>query len=568
MVCKGMKVKKPSIGGPFRAKRLQTPRRLAFYALLCGVMLVAGCTLPARKDAATANDAPPPAPREFRAVWVASVANIDWPSRSNLTVAEQKAEIVSIINRAAELNLNAIILQVRTSADALYDSKLEPWSEYLTGEQGKAPQPFYDPLSEWIDLAHARGIELHAWFNPYRARHTSAKSPPSRTHIANTNPAAVKSYGGYLWMDPGEAVAAQRTLDVILDVVRRYDIDGVHIDDYFYPYPVTSPAPTAPSAPAAPPVEIDFPDEAAWSAYLLAGGKLSRADWRRQNVNQLIEKVYAGIKTEKRWVKFGVSPFGLGKPELRPPGIAGFSQYDKLFADVELWLQKGWLDYFVPQLYWRIDSPQQAYGVLLDYWLKQNTANRHVWPGLYTSRISATANANPGDNSAVWEPTEILNQIALTRKRATNEPLAQGHVHFSMAALSQNRKSVSDRLQREAYSGAVMVPAMPWLGTPPPPPLLTLVPGNASRKSIVSVSSGAGGLPSKYAVWKREGESGKWQFQIIPVANADLVRGSLNFPIDLNAGDRRYVISAIDRVGNESTRVTLVVGAEGIKVMP
>ena len=568
MVYKGLKMTKPGIGGHFGGKSLQTPRQMAFYAFLFTAMLIAGCTLPAHKDSAGTSNIAPPTPREFRAVWVASVANIDWPSRSNLSVAEQKAEIASIVNRAADLNLNAIIVQVRTSADALYDSKLEPWSEYLTGEQGKAPQPFYDPLSEWIDLAHARGIELHAWFNPYRARHTSAKSPPSRSHIANTHPTAVKSYGGYLWMDPGETVAAQRTLEVILDVTRRYDIDGVHLDDYFYPYPVTAPAPSTSAAIAEPLVEVDFPDEPAWSAYLLAGGKLARADWRRQNVNQLIEKIYAGIKNEKRWVKFGVSPFGLGKPELRPPGIAGFSQYDKLYADVELWLQKGWLDYFVPQLYWRIDSPQQAYGVLLDYWLKQNTANRHVWPGLYTSRISATANANPGDNPATWEPAEILNQIALTRQRASVEPLAQGHVHFSMAALSQNRKSISDRLQREAYSGAAIVPAMPWLGTPPPPPLLTPIPGNATRKGGVSISAGAAGLPSKYAVWKREGENGKWQIQILPVVNADVVRGTLNLPIDDGAGERRYVISAIDRAGNESPRVTLAIDADGMKVLP
>ncbi len=571
MVRESMKQATSSTGAHFRAKGLQKPRPLAFYALLCWVILVAGCTLPARKDAASSSDVPPPAPREFRAAWVASVANIDWPTRSNLSVAEQKAEIAAIVNRAADLNLNAIILQVRTSADALYDSKLEPWSEYLTGEQGKAPQPFYDPLNEWIELAHARGIELHAWFNPYRARHTAAKSPPSRTHIANTHPTAVKSYGGFLWMDPGEAVAAQRTLDVILDVVRRYDIDGVHIDDYFYPYPVAAPAPATPSSPTPPPVEIDFPDEPAWSAYLLAGGKLARADWRRQNVNQLIEKIYAGIKNEKRWVKFGVSPFGLGKPALRPPGIAGFSQYDKLYADVELWLQKGWLDYLVPQLYWRIDSPPQAFGVLLDYWLKQNTANRHVWPGLFTSRISADASSIPGtpiDNARSWDPAEILNQIALTRNRAASEPLAQGHVHFSMAALSQNRKSISDHLKRETYRGAAISPAMPWLGSPPAAPLLIPIPGNATRKSVVSVSAGSGGLPVKYATWTRDGDAAAWQFRIVPVTHADVVRGALNFPIDLDATERRYVISAIDRVGNESPRVTLATGAAGVRILP
>ena len=536
---------------------------MAFYVALCWVLIIAGCTQPMQRNSLEVTNAPPPAPREFRAVWVASVANIDWPSRKDLSVGEQRAEISSIIERASELNLNAIILQVRTSADALYDSKLEPWSEYLTGEQGKAPQPYYDPLNEWIEKAHARGIELHAWFNPYRARHTAAKSPPSRDHIANTHPAAVKSYGGYLWMDPGEPIAAKRTLEVILDVVRRYDIDGVHIDDYFYPYPVATPA-SLPSAPA----EIDFPDDPAWSNYLLTGGKLARADWRRQNVNALIEKIYTGIKAEKRWVKFGVSPFGLGKPELRPPGIVGFSQYDKLYADVELWLQRGWMDYLAPQLYWPIDQPSQAYGVLLDYWLRQNTAKRHVWPGLFTSRITPGANPNPEDNSRSWEPTEILNQIALTRTRAVAEPLASGQVHFSMAALSQNRKSISDHLKRAAYHSAALVPAMPWLGAPPAAPIITPNVGTPPQKMSLQISSGAGALPARYAIWTSEEKTNGWKFQSKLVGTQDRAKGSLNWPLDYTGASSVMVISAIDRVGNESARVTIKVSPEGVRISP
>ena len=201
-------------GGASRPLMAEGTRRMAFYAFMFCTLFVAGCAQVTKSPISPDDLAnmPPPTPREFRAVWVATVANIDWPSRKDLTVDQQKAEIVAIIERTKQLNLNTIILQVRTSADALYDSKIEPWSEYLTGEQGRAPQPFYDPLAEWIEKAHARGIELHAWFNPYRARHVSAKSAPSRDHIANTNPTAVKSYGGYLWMDPGEPVAAQRRI--------------------------------------------------------------------------------------------------------------------------------------------------------------------------------------------------------------------------------------------------------------------------------------------------------------------------------------------------------------------
>ena len=190
---------------------------------------------------AVGGDVPPPAPREFRAAWVSTVANIDWPSKPNLSAAKQQLEAVAILDRAKALNLNAIVLQVRPAADAIYPSSIEPWSEYLTGLQGLAPQPYYDPLHFWVTQAHLRGLELHAWFNPYRARQNGARSPAAPNHVSRTRPTAVKSYGKYLWMDPGEEAAVQQTLDVVLDVVRRYDIDGVHIDDYFYPYPIEAP---------------------------------------------------------------------------------------------------------------------------------------------------------------------------------------------------------------------------------------------------------------------------------------------------------------------------------------
>jgi len=277
------------------------------------------------------------APREFRGAWVASVANIDWPSRPGLAAEAQRAEITRIVERARDIGLNALIVQVRPAADALYESALEPWSEYLTGEQGKSPG--YDPLAFWIAEAHRRGIELHAWFNPYRARHSSARSALAANHVANTAPQIVKSYGDVMWMDPGEAQASQRTVDVIADVTRRYDVDGIHIDDYFYPYPV-----------AADGAELAFPDDPSWQAYVLAGGTLARDDWRRRNVDALVERIHAAVHREKPGVRFGVSPFGIGKPQARPPGVAGFSQYDKIYADVELWLARGWLDYLAPQL--------------------------------------------------------------------------------------------------------------------------------------------------------------------------------------------------------------------------
>ncbi|MES2258679.1 MAG: family 10 glycosylhydrolase [Pseudomonadota bacterium] len=496
---------------------------------------------PAPGGPAANGPMPPPAPREFRAAWVSTVANIDWPSRSNLPVAKQQAEAIAILDRAKGLNLNAIVLQVRPSADAIYPSELEPWSEFLNGQQGRAPQPMYDPLKFWIDQAHARGLELHAWFNPYRARHATAKTPLVREHIANMKPETVKTYGRYLWMDPGEAQASKHTLDVILDVVRRYDIDGVHIDDYFYPYPIEAPGATGAEAAAlegvpagGPRAELEFPDQQSWQRYLLGGGRLERAAWRRQNVNQLIEALYLGIHREKAWVRFGISPFGIGRPDRRPPGIIGFSQYDKLYADAELWLQKGWLDYLAPQLYWPIAQQPQAFDVLLDYWLRENIRGRHVWPGLYTSRIDNTAKS--------FEPEEIVKQIGVLRSRAG----VHGHLHFSIAALMQNRKGVADQLKAVSYQSAALVPATPWLGSEAP----------AAPK--VGVRRGAAGLDLKlsagrnaahYAIWARYGE--EWRFTTAPAARTDV---TLADAAGVAAGT--VVVSAVDRLGNESERVT------------
>ena len=398
-------------------------------------LFMSACTLPETNPAAPLQ--------EFRGAWVASVSNIDWPSRPGLPVAQQQAEIVRIVATARAIGLNALIVQVRPAADALYPSALEPWSEYLTGEQGKAPEPFYDPLAFWIAEAHRRGIELHAWFNPYRARHPSARSPLAPSHVANTLPDAVKRYGDYLWLDPGEAASAQRAIDVITDVTRRYDVDGIHIDDYFYPYPEKG----------SDGGEIEFPDERSWALYRLSGGSLARADWRRANVDALVERMHAAVHREKPWVKFGVSPFGVGRPDLRPPGVAGFSQYDSIYANVELWLARGWLDYLAPQLYWPVDSPEQPFRVLLDSWLKANTAGRHVWPGFFTSRIDDTAKS--------WSVEEIANQVAITRARGVN-----GHIHFSMAALVQNRRGIADRL-KALYPQPARVPDTPWLAPRP-----------------------------------------------------------------------------------------------------
>ncbi|WP_426113993.1 glycoside hydrolase family 10 protein [Massilia sp. PWRC2] len=538
-------------------RQFKPQRRALALAIFCAGALLASCStvkppLPATAGPAvgapvrpavapgTALLTPPPAPREFRAVWVSTVANIDWPSKSNLNGAQQQAEAIAILERAKSMHMNAIVLQVRPSADAIYPSTIEPWTEYLTGAQGTPPKPYYDPLAFWVAQAHARGLQLHAWFNPYRARQTVAKSAVAGNHISRSNPAIVKAYGKALWMDPGEAAAVKQTVDVVLDVVRRYDIDGVHIDDYFYPYPI-EPTGAAGEALALESStgknEVDFPDGPSWQRYLADGGKLERAAWRRQNVNTLIERLYTGIHHEKSWVLFGISPFGLGKPALRPKGIVGFSQYDKLYADAELWLQNGWLDYLSPQLYWAIDQKGQAYDVLLDYWIGQNRQQRHIWPGLFTSRIGAPAKE--------YAPGEIVQQIGVTRSR----PGASGHVHFSMAALMDNRKGIADQLKAGHYLAPALVPATPWLGaTVPGAPQV-----RARREAAgVRLKLAPGSANSAYAIWTRYGS--EWRFAVTPVATDDLL---LSDDPRLGAPDAVFV-NAVDRLGNESAPLAVL----------
>lgn len=378
---------------------------------------------------AASGTALPAPPREWRAAWIATVANIDWPSKPGLSAEAQQAEIKAICDTAVGIGLNALILQVRTSNDALYESNLEPWSEYLSGTQGQ--HPGYDPLAVWLAEARLRGLELHAWFNPYRSRHSSAKSPLADGHISRTRPEWVRTYGDQLWMDPGEPAAAEHTLAVVRDLLSRYAVDGVHIDDYFYPYPIVD---------AATKLEVDFPDEPSWQRYVAGGGSLGRHDWRRYNVNTLVQRLYALAHEVRPGTRVGVSPFGIPKPSARPPGIAGFSQYDKLYADVELWLREGWMDYLAPQLYWPRAQVPQAFEPLLQAWRALNPLGRPIHPGLFTSRINDTPQS--------WQPDEVLAQIDSIRRLSPGS----GHIHFSMAALSQNRKGIADALRAQAYA--------------------------------------------------------------------------------------------------------------------
>ncbi len=377
--------------------------------------------------------------RELRAAWVATVANIDWPSKPGLSVDEQKEEMIDILDRAASLNLNAIIFQVRPAADALYDSPYEPWSYYLTGKMGQAPLPEYDPLEFAVTEAHQRGLELHAWFNPYRAGHPADKSEISPDHVSKVHPDWVHEYGDYLWLDPGIPEVRQYTVDLILDVVKRYDIDGVHFDDYFYPYPSYANG-------------ADFPDTESWQTAVENGSTLSRKDWRRNNVNLLMEELSKEISNIKPHVKFGISPFGIWRPGY-PKQTTGFDAYDELYADARLWLKQGWVDYFTPQIYYRLDQVGQPFPIMLDWWVDQNDYDRHIWPGLFTSRIRTT-----------WPANEITGQLYTSRAF----PNVTGAVHFSMKTFMENPDDFNQILAAGPNAYPSLIPESPWMSTQKP----------------------------------------------------------------------------------------------------
>ena len=474
---------------------------------------------------ARSQEAPPPVPREFRAVWVATVSNIDWPSKPGLSTWDQQAELIAILDKAVKLHMNAVVLQVRPAADALYASKLEPWSEYITGQMGRPPEPYYDPLAFAVAEAHKRGLELHAWFNPYRAHHPSAKSPISANHLSETRPGMVRTYGHHLWLDPGDPAVRRHSIQVLTDVVKRYDVDGIHLDDYFYPYKERDSAG----------VIIDFPDSVTWNRYAAGGGTLERDDWRRNNVNVFVRDLYKSIKKTNPRVKFGISPFGMWRPGF-PPQIKGFDAYTELYADSKKWLNEGWLDYFTPQLYWPIARQEASYPVLLEWWISENTKSRNMWPGNFTSRVGAT-----GENS--WKTQEILDQISTTRLTKG----AGGNVHFSAKVFMQNRDSIVDKLVAGPYAAPALIPASPWLDSiAPRRPSAYLMKDSVTRATTVTLVPTGTEKPWLWVLRYRYGPD--WSTKILPGAQTwHMFAGGS----ESTAPDAVFV-SAVDRLGNES----------------
>ena len=453
-----------------------------------------------------ADTAAPPLQLEMRGLWIATVANIDWPSSRTLSAAQQRAELIDILDRAKNAGLNTIVFHVRPAGDAVYETSLEPWASMLTGAQGG--NPGYDPLAYAISEAHIRGLELHAWINPFRAGNSSDTTSMVAPHLFKSRRDLIRVYAANIWMDPGEPEVQDHSMRVISDIVRRYDIDGIHADDYFYPYVVNDNQGQP----------LVFPDQATFSKY---GAGSSLADWRRANIDRFVERMYREVHAIKPTLKVGISPFGIWRPG-NPTGISGLDAFASIYADSRKWLQNGWVDYLAPQLYWAITPPQQSYPALLDWWFSQNSMGRHVWPGLASYRV------NDGTASA-FSLEEIPNQIKATRQR----PSGTGNLLYN-TTWTLKRNGLAATLSGDLYKTPAVPPASPWLdASPPPSPTITV------SSDALQITPGAGEAARWWAI--RSHSSGGWTVRVLFGTDRSLL---------LTSGTDRVLVQAIDQAGN------------------
>ncbi|MDF2431989.1 MAG: hypothetical protein JWP44_1620 [Mucilaginibacter sp.] len=470
--------------------------------------------------------------REFRGVWIATVENIDWPSTPHLTANEQKKELIDLLDAHQEMGINAIMLQIRPAADAFYAKSREPWSKWLTGKQGKAPDPLYDPLEFAITEAHKRGMELHAWFNPYRATNDGKFSVLSPGHITNNRPEWFFVYGGIKLFNPGIPEVRDYIVKVFLDVVDNYDIDGVHMDDYFYPYKIEG---------------QHINDSETFKAYRDGFDNIN--DWRRNNVDLLVKMLSDSIHKHKPHIKFGISPFGVWANKSQNDegsDTHGLPSYYELFADSRKWIKEGWVDYINPQIYFPIGDRQVPFDKLLDWW-SDNTYNRHLYVGMAAYRI------NERRLTKFKNPASMPNEIKYLR----NNRRVEGSVYFSSKSLMNNPLGFTDSLKDNYYRYPSLPPQMLWLDSIPP---------NAPRN--VTATQGIHGVALK------------WEAPLLakdnePVYGYVIYRFDGNEKVNLNdpkyilhiqynvtstfmdetAGKGKtylYVVTALDRLKNES----------------
>jgi uncharacterized lipoprotein YddW (UPF0748 family) len=365
--------------------------------------------------AALLASAPCVSAEEMRAAWVASVFNINFPSKQGLSPEAQKAEISRIVQTARKLGLNALMVQVRPEGDALYESRVEPWSRFLTGTQGKSPG--YDPLATFISEGQKNGVEIHAWINPYRAA-ANAKNARHPSHVTNRLSAHTKRVGNLLLLDPGSKAVQDHVVAVVKDLVSRYPLGGVHLDDYFYPYPSVG----------------RLPDSDSYARYRSAGGALAIGDWRRQNVHRLIKRISDTMRSVRPSAKFGISPFGIYTKGEPADVKAGVDQLNELYADPLVWMKEGWIDYLAPQLYWREGGPQ-SFSSLLKWWRipRVNPRQVPIYPGIAIERLGGSHN---------WPAAEIATQLKL--ERTIGPGAGAGFILWDFKPLKSNTKGIQE----------------------------------------------------------------------------------------------------------------------------
>ena len=520
---------------------LAAGRLLLFLGLLGSGLFSA-----TRAQPVAGTDGPGPPKRELRGMWIATVENIDWPNQRGEAPEQYRRDYRRLLDAGQRAGINAVFVQIRPASDAFYKSNLEPWSKWLTGVQGRAPSGDDDPLPFLITEAHRRGMEFHAWFNPYRATMDSVTRRLAANHPYRQHPEWFLRYGGQLLYNPGLPAVRAHITRVILDVVRRYDIDAVHFDDYFYPYPA--------------PGQV-FHDEAAFREQN-PDGITKLADWRRQNVNILIRDLHDSIRTAKRWVKFGISPFGVWMNKSADPlgsdTRAGQPSYSNLYADSRLWLEQGWIDYIVPQLYWSSNFRLVPYPVLLEWWTR-NHFDRHLYIGHGTYRMLESTRSD-----TTWRsPHELPRQIRLNRSYDGEAP---GSVFFSAKSLLTNPLHTTDSLRQDLFRYPALIPPMPWMDAMPPLPVANLTLRRLSHYVTLNWQSGApaadGDIATYYVLYRFEANEAATPND--PRHILALPRPAPGYPatfVDTTAMPGQayaYYVTAVDRLHNESRPMRVV----------
>ena len=467
-----------------------------------------------------------PPKRELRAAWIATVVNLDWPTKGAPS-STQRTELTTLLDKLKAVGINSVVFQVRSECDAMYPSNIEPWSYWLTGQQGAGPIEPFDPLQLALDEAHKRGMELHAWFNPYRVERVAASYALASTNVAVLHPDWVIQMGTYRFLNPGMQLVRDHTARVIADVVRRYDIDGAHMDDYFYQDGITN--------------QDSFTFQSESRDFTNLG------DWRRDNVNLLIKQVYDSIKAIKPNVKWGISPRGIWRPGY-PPGITGSDNYNAIYCDALAWLRDQYIDYITPQLYWPFGG-NQDYGKLMPWWSSMRNG-RHLYVGHGSYRIVPSQ----GD----WSPSELPNQIRLNR---TNS-YAQGSVFFrAKVGLTDNPKGFADSLKGDFYKYPALRPLMSWKeSTPPNAPTAFSIAKFSSFATLsweAPLPASDGGLADQYVVYR----STSLPIQIDDARNIAVIQTGTSY-IEQSmppAGVTYYYgVTAVDRLQNESALSNLM----------